>query len=68
MKELKADKTQYLAYRTICMDITKFMEKCFSYLVKKLPLSSVLLKNVACISPLLRQHPAAVQMIMAVVD
>ena len=34
MKELKADKTQYSAYKTICMDITKFMEKCISYLVK----------------------------------
>jgi len=34
---------------------------------KKFPLSNVLLKNVACLSPLVRKHPKAVQMIGAFV-
>lgn len=68
MMEIKADKSQLPAYKTHCMDIAKFMEKCVYYLVRKSPLSSVLLKNIACLSPLFRQQPAAVQMIMAVVD
>jgi hypothetical protein len=68
MKELKADKAQYSTYKTLCMDITKFLERCVSYLVTKLPLSNMLPGNVACLSLLNRQQPTAVQMILAVVD
>lgn len=68
MKELKADSTQQATYKTLCMDVTKVFEKSVAYLVKKLPLADMLLKNVACLSPLVRQQPASLQMIQAVVD
>jgi hypothetical protein len=68
MKELKADSTQLSKYKALCMDITKVFEKSVAYFVKKLPLTNVLLKNVACLSPVIRQQPASLQMIVAVVD
>jgi len=43
------------------------MEKSAGYLAKKLPFSNVLLKNVACFSPLLLKQPSSLQMIGAVV-
>jgi hypothetical protein len=68
LKQMKADKAQYSAYKSTIMDITKFFEKISAYMVKKLPLSNVLLKNTACLSPLCRQVPSSVQMIIAVVE
>ena len=44
------------------------MEKSAGYLAKKLPFANILLKNLACLSPLLRSQPGSLQMITAVVD
>ena len=67
MNEFKTDKKMYSTYRTKYHDILKFMKKCTTHLVKELPLSNVLLKNVACLSPLVCKHPKSVKMIGAVV-
>jgi len=67
MNELKTDKKLYSTYKTTYHDILKLMETCTTHLVKKLPLSNVLLKNLACLSSLVRKHPQSVQMIGAVV-
>jgi hypothetical protein len=67
LKQLKDDSTKIGHYHAICRDVKKLMEKCAAYLAKKLPLGNVLLKNIACLSPLLRTQPASLQMIVAVV-
>ena len=61
MKEFKTDKNMYSTYKTMNHDIIRLMEQCTTYLVKKLPLSNVLLKNLACLSPLFRQQPTSFQ-------
>ena len=68
LKEMKADKTQHGSYKTLGLDIRKFFDASATYLMKKLPLSNVLLKNMACLSPLARMQPETVQMISAVID
>lgn len=68
LKEMKADKTQYTAYKTSTIEFTKFFEVCTAYMVKKLPLTNVLLKNIACLSPLFRQQSSSIQMIVTVVE
>jgi hypothetical protein len=67
LKQLKEDSTQSGTYQSTCRDIKKMMEKCAAYVAKKLPFSNVLLKNIACLSPLLRTEPSSLQMIAAVV-
>ena len=67
LRQLKADGKNEAVYQSTWRDIKKFMEKCAGYLANKLPLSNVLLKNLACLSPLLRTEPSSLQMIGAVV-
>lgn len=67
LKQLKDDSAGRGSYQTTCHDIKRFMEKSAGYLAKKLPFGNVLLKNVACLSPLLRTQPSSIQMIAAVV-
>ncbi len=68
LKKLKADQAQYPVYKTFCLDIKKFFEACTSHLLKKLPLSNVILQNVACLSPLLRKEPHSLQMMLALTE
>src|SRR5688572_6088736 len=68
MKELKANGSQLSAYRTLQMNITKFFEQSAAYLVKKLPLTNVLLKNLGCLSPLFRCKLYTIHMVVAVVE
>lgn len=68
MRELKADNNQYSSWKALNMDIINFFEKSAAYLVKKLPLTNILLKNLACFDPLCRRQATTVQMILAVVS
>jgi len=67
LKNLKVDKAQYPVYKTLCLDIRKLFEACANHLLKKLPLSNVILKNIACLSPLLRKEPQSLEMMLALV-
>jgi len=55
-------------FKTLCLEINKLMEARAAHVMKKMPLSNVLLKNLCCLSPLVRHPPHTVQMISAVID
>jgi len=67
VNEFKTDNKLYSTYKMTYHYILKLMETCTTHLVKKLPLSNVLLKNLAYLSSLVLKHPLSVQMIGAVV-
>jgi len=51
LTEMKAEKSQYGTYQTLCLEIKKLMEASAAHVMKKVPQSNVLLKNLCCSSP-----------------
>jgi hypothetical protein len=67
LTKLQKHKDRHAANNTLCLDFNKFFETSANHLLKKLLLSNVLLRNVACFSPLLRQVDRSTHMTAAVV-
>ncbi len=66
MEEMKT--SQSGAYKTFYLDVLKFFETTAKYMINKLPLNNVLLKNLSCLHPLLRSTANSVQMVSSIVD
>ena len=60
------DLFQPTTYVPMCRHL--LLKNCVEYLARKLPLTNILLQNVACISPLVRQQPQSLQMFNAIVS
>lgn len=68
LTEMKTEKSLYGTYRTLCLDIKTLLETTAANVMKIMPLSNVLLKNLCWLSPLIRQQPQTVQMMSAIID
>ena len=51
-----------------CLDVLKFYKACTKYVVSKLPLKNVVLKNLPCLHPLLRSKENSMQMVSSVIE